>query len=149
MYRRDSLDTLKKDIDICKNNNILFSCKLVRGAYSNSEYKGGNLFTKKIDTDKSYNNGILAIYNSDYSNKCKVVLATHNKFSIDLGVLLNKSKYIFEFAHLQGMREKYYQSEILNHNKVHVYIPYGPYYKMIPYLTRRVYENMDMLTHLS
>lgn len=147
MYRRDSLDTLKNDINICKNNNILFSCKLVRGAYWNSEYKGGNLFTKKIDTDNSYNNGILAIYNSDYSNKCKVVLATHNKFSIDLGVLLNKSKYIFEFAHLQGMRETYYLSKITSGNKVHVYIPYGPYHKMIPYLSRRLYENLDMITH--
>ena len=47
------------------------------------------------------------------------------------------------------MRETYYLSKINNGNKVHVYIPYGPYHKMIPYLTRRLYENMDMLTHLS
>lgn len=148
MYRRDSLDTLKKDLEICKNNDILFCGKLVRGAYWNSEYKGGNLFTKKIDTDNSYNQAMLSIYNSNYSNKCKIVLATHNKFSIELGVLLNKSNYIFEFAHLQGMREKYYQSEIINSNKVYVYIPYGPYHKMIPYLTRRLYENLDMIIQL-
>ena len=53
----------------------------------------------------------------------------------------------------------YYQNKALNGKenyqelanvgeKVNVYIPYGPYTQMIPYLTRRMYENMDMLKYM-
>ena len=28
------------------------------------------------------------------------------------------------------------------------YIPYGPYKEMIPYLTRRLYENMDTIKYM-
>ena len=150
MYRIDSLETLNNDMKLFIKYNKYFSCKLVRGAYWNSEYEGGNLFTKKIDTDNSYNQAILNIYNSQYTDKTKIVLATHNKFSAELGVLLNKDVNIFEFAHLQGMRENYYNKlNIINNiDSVHVYIPYGPYTKMIPYLVRRLYENVDMIKHL-
>ena len=150
MYRLDSLETFNNDLQLFKKYNKYFSCKLVRGAYWNSEYKGGDLFIKKIDTNNSYNQAMLNIYNSEYTDKTKIVLATHNKFSSELGVLLNKNINIFEFAHLQGMRESYYDklNQINDNDSIHVYIPYGPYNKMIPYLIRRFYENIDMIKHL-
>lgn len=150
MYRLDSLETFNNDLQLFKNNNKFFSAKLVRGAYWNSEYKGGNLFTKKIDTNESYNKAMINVYNSGHTDKSKIVLATHNKFSAELGVLLNKNVHIFEFAHLQGMRENYYEklNKINYNDSVNVYIPYGPYNKMIPYLVRRLYENFDMINHL-
>ena len=89
----------------------------------------------------------LDIYNFKANKTPKVILATHNKSSAELGMMLNKNQTIFDFAHLQGMREKYYDRHVKNQT-VHVYIPYGPYNEMIPYLIRRLYENMDVLKHI-
>jgi len=72
-------------------------------------------------------------------------LATHDRESINLGHTLNKyyDKQILEFAHLLGMRESIYKN--LENEKIHVYIPYR---EMIPYLFRRLYENMDTLKYI-
>lgn len=153
MYRHDALTKLNQDLELCKKNNKLFCCKLVRGAYWNTEYKDGHLFTNKKDTDDSYNNGILDINNSDYHHNTKVVLATHNNVSIELGNIINRKNEvnekdkIFEFAHLQGMSECHYNNYATS-NIVHVYIPYGPYDKMLPYLSRRLYENLNVLKYI-
>ena len=45
------------------------------------------------------------------------------------------------------MNEKYYNT-LSNTEKVYVYVPYGPYNEMIPYMIRRLYENMDMIKYL-
>ena len=147
MYRCDSLNLLNKDIVEFNKYNIHLSCKLVRGAYWNSEYKEGHLFINKKDTDNSYNQAIFNIYNYNENNKFNIILATHNKFSIEFGTLLNNKKNIFEFAHLQGIKDNYYNN-LVDKNKVHVYIPYGPYNNMIPYLSRRLYENLDVIKHM-
>jgi|TARA_X000000950_G_scaffold8524_1_gene9379 hypothetical protein len=73
-----------------------------------------------------------------------VILATHNETSCEIGQLLNQNKNIFSFAHLQGMKENYY-NYVSNENSVHVYVPYGPYNEMLPYLLRRLYENLEIL----
>ena len=143
MYREDALMDLHDDLIICQKNNIFFGAKIVRGAYWNSEKNNGQLFLKKTDTNKSYNQAILDIYNYDLKHK-NVILATHNETSCEIGQLLNQNKNIFSFAHLQGMKENYY-NYVSNEHSVHVYIPYGPYNEMIPYLLRRLYENLEIL----
>ena len=55
---------------------------------------------------------------------------------------------IFEFAHLMGMQEENYHGLTNIGQRVNVYVPYGPYTQMIPYLTRRLYENIDMLKYM-
>ena len=52
---------------------------------------------KKIDTNKSYNQAILDIYNYNLKHK-HVVLATHNEASSEIGQLLNQNKNIFSFV---------------------------------------------------
>ena len=144
MYRKDSLDILSQDI--INFNDIYLGTKLVRGAYWNSEVKEGHLFENKKDTDLNYNKGIIKLFNSDI--KSFNILATHNSKSIDLGNLLNNEKDIFEFGHLLGMKEKKYNELLLNNQKINVYLPYGPYNKMIPYLVRRLYENIDTIKYM-
>lgn len=138
MYRRDALKTLCTDLDHFGEN---LGVKMVRGAYWNSERHGGHLFDKKGDTDISYNKGIMTIY----QQPVPTILATHNTESINLGQLLNSHGGDFEFGHLMGMKEhKYAEME----GVVNVYIPYGPYSEMVPYLGRRLYENIDTLKYM-
>ncbi len=142
MYRKDSLLNLKNDIENCNQNKTYLGVKLVRGAYWNNEKLNQQLYINKVDTDFNYNKGIMLLY----ENKIQTILATHNNESINLGCLLNEKIKLdseqFQFAHLLGMNEKKYNL-LKNKYKVNVYIPYGPYQYMIPYLIRRLYENLD------
>lgn len=145
MYRKDSLINLKNDFENFNNLSLNFGVKLVRGAYWNSEEKLGYLFTKKKETDKSYNNAIYFLHNKKNTD---VILATHNMESINLGLLLNENTNSkFKFAHLLDMNEKVYY-ELSKDNLIYVYIPFGPFSKMLPYLTRRLYENIDLLKYM-
>ena len=144
MYRKDSLNILNEDIINFKD--IYLGTKLVRGAYWNSEVRDGHLYDNKNDTDLNYNNGIIKLFNSDI--KSLNILATHNSKSIDLGYLLNMEKPVFEFGHLLGMKDKKYNELLLDNEKINVYLPYGPYSKMIPYLMRRLYENLDTIKYM-
>ena len=142
MYRKDTLLELCDDINYFNNSNCYFSSKLVRGAYYNSEYKEDHLFTKKEDTDNNYNLGIIKC--NEY-NTIHNIIATHNKKSITLATDLNKDNNKFIIANLMGMNENYMNK--LNTNKA-TYIPYGPYKEMLPYLTRRLYENIDSIKYM-
>lgn len=146
MYRRDSLITLNRDIDFYMKNNLYLGIKLVRGAYWNNDIDN-SLFKNKADTDNNYNKGISSIYDTAiYNNNISAILATHNSDSINIGLEYNKNKeFEFEFGHLLGMKENKYNSI---EEKINVYIPYGPYHKMIPYLGRRLYENIDTIKYM-
>ena len=119
------------------------------GAYWNNEKDTGELYINKRDTDYNYDNTISYLYDKKMK-KNSIILATHNSLSINTGIfynqtMLNKSNQ-FEFGHLLGMKEKKYNN--ISDGKINVYIPYGPYYKMIPYLLRRLYENIDTIKYL-
>ena len=151
MYRKDSLSMLEYDCNYAKNNNLFQGIKLVRGAYHNEDKnkKRNNdyvLYQNKYDTDINFNQGLLYLYNNPI-NKYSII-ASHNMESINLGHLLNKERKLFEFAHLLGMNEKKYNNILKNNENVNVYIPYGPYKYMIPYLTRRLYENLDTIKYM-
>ena len=83
-----------------------------------------------------------------YKNNNKYnILATHNIESIDGALKLNKRNNIFKIAHLMGMNERNmrkYEGKI----NIGTYVPYGPYKEMIPYLLRRLYENIDSLKYI-
>ena len=148
MYRKDSLKTFENDLNYSEKNKINLGIKLVRGAYHYKEKYDGHLFTNKKDTDQSYNNALTTL-SENHKNKY-VMLATHNNDSIKLGFLANKKamRPIFEFGHLMGMHENKYQYMADTGSLVNTYIPYGPYSKMLPYLSRRMYENLDMIKYM-
>ena len=149
MYRKDSLETLIHDLDFFRQNDVFFGIKLVRGAYWNSEKDKGYLFKEKSETDTCYNHALLYLADN-YHTKIYNILATHNTESIHLGGLLNDyhNNNIFDFAHLLGMKEKKYNNYVKKGENVHVYIPYGPYKEMIPYLGRRLFENLDTVRYI-
>ena len=147
MYRRDSLLELYDDIKYFNNSNCSFSSKLVRGAYYNNEYKDGHLFNNKEDTDNNYNLGIIKC---DKNKTMHNIVASHNIKSITLVKDLinnnnNNNNNKFIIANLMGMNQNYMNN--INFKKA-TYIPYGPYKEMIPYLTRRLYENIDQIKYM-
>ena len=140
MYRKDSYYQLKHDIDLYNKNKVKIGIKMVRGAYWNSEHKNGELFINKKDTDNNYNNAIKYINNLEGYK----VLATHNDNSINIACSMKSD---FKFAHLLDMKTCKYNS-VSKNNDVFIYIPYGPYNSMIPYLFRRLYENIDTVKYM-
>tara|TARA_E500000178_G_C16852437_1_gene675789 strand:- start:138 stop:962 length:825 start_codon:yes stop_codon:yes gene_type:complete len=148
MYRKDGLETLENDLIKSRIDGYHLGIKLVRGAYFHAEKHQGHLFTEKNLTDESFNNGILFI--GENISNTYTILATHNYESIKLGYMYNRHarRRIFEFAHLMGMQEENYHGLTNIGQRVNVYVPYGPYTQMIPYLTRRLYENIDMLKYM-
>ena len=152
MYKTDSFNELEDDVIKSNKKNSYLGVKLVRGAYyqedKNKKLLNNHfvLYQNKVDTDLNYNKGILYLY--EHSIKKSIINATHNQESINLTYLLNQEKKIFEFAHLMGMNEKKYNDLLKKGEKVNVYVPYGPYKYMIPYLSRRLYENIDTLKYM-
>lgn len=161
MYRRDSYNHLISDIDMYNTNKINLGIKMVRGAYYNQEKNIGHLYNSITDTHNNYNNAIEKIFLLHSNNKINinnVIFATHNKNSIELvkknininNIYDNKlSSNDINFASLLGMSENI--SVILSNNNYNVYkyIPFGPISKTLPYLTRRLYENYDILKYIN
>lgn len=138
MYRNDNLKLLENDLLQFKNE---FGIKLVRGAYHNQDKKTGLLHLNKEDTDKDYNNAIelLSNYNND------VLIATHNNISCEIAL---KHKKEFKYAQLLGMNDNLSNYLLKNGNEVYKYIPYGKWIDTLPYLSRRLYENYDILKYV-
>ena len=148
MYRKDSLLELYDDIKEFKIKKCLFSPKIVRGAYWNAEKYSGELYTLKNNTDDNYN---LAIIKAVELNKNTNYFATHNQRSITLlnNIINNNNNNNNIIMNLMGMNEKYMDSLKINNLQKATYIPYGPYKTMIPYLTRRLYENIDQIKYMN
>lgn len=137
MYRVDSLQLLEQDL--LKHPN--YGIKMVRGAYYNEDKKTGLLFQTKEETDQHYNDAIhlLSKYNND------VIVATHNKSSCEIALSYDKK---FKYAQLLGMNDTLSDFLRKNGNDVYKYIPYGNWRESIPYLTRRLYENIGMIKYM-
>ena len=145
MYRTDSYNELKDDSIFFYQNNKILATKLVRGAYYNAEKNEGHLFNYKGLTDNNYNHAVKFCYNNNLNYN---IIASHNIDSILLACKLNKKKKVFTIANLLGMNE-YNMNKISKAYNINLatYIPYGPYSNMLPYLTRRLYENLDQIKY--
>ena len=101
-------------------------------------------YLNQEETDQNYFEGMLQCYNKRNQYN---LLATHNLESINNAIKMNKRHNIFKVAHLMGMNErnmKKYEGRI----NIGTYVPYGPYKEMIPYLGRRLYENIDTVKYM-
>ena len=146
MYRRDT--TSKYLFDLNKERDYYLGCKLVRGAYYNQDIDTDLLFWQIKDTHNAYDEAIQHfITYSD--NKDKLLCATHNYQSNEIAKNhIHQGKKNIEIGHLLGMADYLSEDLVSEGIAVYKYIPYGEYHETLPYLTRRVYENYPILSHL-
>tara|TARA_B100000575_G_C22960086_1_gene554792 strand:- start:48 stop:881 length:834 start_codon:yes stop_codon:yes gene_type:complete len=143
MYRTDTFEIFQKDLEYFKDMHL--GIKLVRGAYYNTDKQNNVLFCKKEDTDNSFNNAV-QLFNSKYNCNHHIVVASHNKKSIEL--LDNYKHPNISVAHLLGFSDEL-SSNMTKKYKVYKYLPFGNYKDTFPYLIRRLYENYPILEHLN
>ena len=147
-YRQDCMRDLEKFIDKYYDNPRV-GIKLVRGAYW---HKGDSTFYQdKPLTDLSYNMCLNTILTSNTT--IPLCVATHNKKSIEivrshLGSCDNTAASHIYFATLLGMGDDITEDLKKNGYKVMKYVPYGKPFEMMPYLYRRLVENVSILTHI-
>jgi proline dehydrogenase len=135
MYKKNN--TLFEDLEKLPNLGV----KLVRGAYYEQDYNTGKLFTNINDTHKNYDDTLEKLI--EYKQDIPIVVATHNKETIKRF----ESNKNLEFAQLLGIRDNY-SKELSNNHKVYKYLPYGSMSDIIPYLSRRLYENKSILKNI-
>lgn len=150
MYRKDSMRSLLNDLELF--NNIPFGIKLVRGAYYDSDKSF--CYSRKQDTDSNYNHAIDNVVDkllSDQSNQLSLCIASHNNQSIGRAVkhiqmnpeLADK----ISFALLLGFNNTISKTLLSQKYTVYKYTPYGSFNDTLPYLIRRLYENLDIVKH--
>ena len=157
MYKINEIDKLKYDLSRSYNNNSYLGIKLVRGAYLNEDKEFGEILNSYCETNVNYNNGISFIINyiknNNLDDKINLMIASHNKESNLLAKqIAEQLKYKnIEYAQLMGMNDKLTKILSKNNNKknVYKYVPYGNFNESIPYLLRRLYENLDSIKYIA
>ena len=151
MYRKDSFESLKNDF-LRRNikNDYYLGIKLVRGAYLNQDRKHNIIFDSKAETDYNYNEG-LEYFSINSLEGDELILATHNKYSIEKSLDLKEKNKMnnIKYSQLLGMSDNLSRSLVEQNQTVFKYLPYGNLRDSIPYLTRRLYENYDILKYLN
>ena len=159
-YLRSSLQRAAMDIALSDREDFYFGCKLVRGAYMEQE--------RERSEELNYDDPIWS--NTDETTECfvkvfelllkhaktrpkgkvGVMLATHNEESVRLAVLkmkelgINPDDKIVCFGQLMGMCDQVSFSLGQAGFSTYKYIPYGPTFDVLPYLTRRAQENRSV-----
>lgn len=140
MYYKDSFEYLKNYMNLYPNTGV----KLVRGAYYNEDKSTNKLNINKYYTDLNYDNAIAFLLDGQ---KGQSIIATHNNLSASLALELSPTKDFFKFAQLLGMNDNLSKELKEKKAQVYKYVPYGPYNESIPYLVRRLYENLDSIKY--
>ena len=147
MYKKGSIENLRNDLD--NTRDYFIGVKLVRGAYLHEDKNKNVLCDSENETHNQYNNGIELFTNFHNSNDI-MLCATHNIKSIHIArYYMNKYKMNnIQFAQLLGMSDSLTTHLQKSGYKVFKYLPYGPFHESIPYLTRRLFENTNMIKYL-
>lgn len=143
-YRKDCASDIENFINKYHANPRI-GIKLVRGAYWQ---KGDDTFYQdKRLTDINYNMCLRTILQK--GNNIPMCIATHNKESVDIAksLLPNDHRHVY-FAQLLGMGDEISNDLKNNGYQVMKYVPYGTPVEMLPYLYRRLVENVTILSHV-
>ncbi len=155
LYKKDSLNYLRENLQYAQENGFKIGAKLVRGAYMEKERRRANekgyaspIQDTKEDTDRDYNEAVkLCMANLD---KMMVIVATHNEESSKLAAgLIQNTVYRNDhptlwFSQLLGMCDHISFTLSAQGYNVVKYVPYGPVKAVTPYLIRRAEENSSM-----
>lgn len=149
LYLKDSQLRISVHKDWLESNNSKFAAKLVRGAYLSYEsaektksHPNYVMFDSKSLVDQNYNS---TVRNLIFDGSSSLIIATHNLESLKLLMcFLEETKFneIIEYAYLMGIGDK---TTIRATNlRCLEYVPYGPSDVKIPYLIRRLEENISI-----
>lgn len=152
MYRIGMLEKLYSCHKRAVENSYTLGAKIVRGAYMEEERararKFGQkspIFETKQETDHTFNKAVkFCISNID---TLSFYCGTHNEESILYMISLMESLNISKndnrifFSQLYGMSDNISFNLANDGFNVVKYIPYGPFYDVLPYLMRRIQEN--------
>lgn len=158
MYRKDTMERLKKHGLISDALNFHFAFKLVRGAYMNEENtlaaKDGlpsPIHDSVEDTSNAYNTAAKIMIDIAASNeRVSFCVASHNENSTHLAASYIKENNLdhtrIYFAQLKGMSD--YLSVTLARNGFNAckLIPFGRIEEVIPYIMRRLTENSQLFS---
>jgi RHH-type transcriptional regulator, proline utilization regulon repressor / proline dehydrogenase / delta 1-pyrroline-5-carboxylate dehydrogenase len=150
-YQTRSVDLIEKVADIAKIQGVRVMCRLVKGAYWDSEIKRAQemglsaypVFTQKAHSDSSY----LACASVLLQRKDVYFpqFATHNAATIAaIEQLATKFDAPFELQRLHGMGGGVYREYLKTASKertLRVYAPVGSHRDLLAYLVRRLLEN--------
>lgn len=158
LYLQNSLERLSCHIRWAQQQSIRFGFKIVRGAYLGSDRSApsmklyGPIFSSKEGTDNNFNEAILFLANetADSSNPIQLIIASHNRESVELALntfdgTRMKEQGLISFAQLYGMGEGLFEIIQSRGFKGFKYLPYGPVDVAIPYLLRRTEENSEFI----
>ncbi|MFM2262248.1 MAG: hypothetical protein RI959_924, partial [Pseudomonadota bacterium] len=148
-YQTRALELVEHITSIARRYKIKLMCRLVKGAYWDSEIKRAQelglphypVFTHKHHTDVSYLACAKALL--DAPDAIYPQFATHNAATIAAILQLSaKTGAPFELQRLHGMGEGVYR-EVLKNPLIscRVYAPVGAHRDLLAYLVRRLLEN--------
>lgn len=148
-YQTRSLELIEHVIAIARKYGLRLMCRLVKGAYWDSEIKRAQemglphypVFTHKHHTDVSYlacAQALLAAPDAIYPQ-----FAGHNAGTIAAIIqMASRNEVPFELQRLHGMGEGVFR-EVLKNPQIscRVYAPVGAHRDLLAYLVRRLLEN--------
>ena len=153
LYLKDSPKRLFAHKVWLEGNSSKMAAKIVRGAYLSYEapiqkhvHINYQLCGSKSDVDKNYNDTASILVEED---KTDLVVATHNINSIlNVKTIIESKQSIqsnIEFGYLMGFGDRI-RSVLAGSYKFLEYVPYGPVEVKIPYLLRRLEENISIFS---
>ena len=157
-YLKDTPCQLISDAGKADALQYKLGAKLVRGAYMEQERQraldmtyADPIYPNKALTNSCYHNMIEILLKQVELEKCQFMVASHNEFSIQYVVERMRQSAIDPqsggvfFGQLLGMCDQVTYLLGAGGYCSYKYVPYGPVDAVLPYLSRRAYENKGML----
>ena len=160
-YLKEAFNNMSVDMGFAQREGFYFGAKLVRGAYMDFERKRAKEIGYADPINSTYE-ATTRLYERvvgecldeiSAGKKVAMMVASHNEDSIEfttermkqLGIK-KQDKQVY-FGQLLGMCDRLSFKLGLEGYPVYKYVPFGPVKEVLPYLSRRAYENSSLLSN--